>query len=74
MRISPIGSRTVAVMPACAQMKVSLAHSTVLMLGDSSAAKPARWQQSSRRCARSVTWPFSSPKVMLVGPPLCRTP
>jgi hypothetical protein len=41
VRISPIGSRTAAVMPAWVQMKANLAHSTVLMDSDSSAANPA---------------------------------
>ena len=72
VRISPIGSRTAAVMPACAQMKASLAHSTVLMLSDSSAAKPACSQQESRRCARSLARPSSSPNVMLACPLACR--
>ena len=66
------GSRTAAVMPACAQMKASLAHSTVLMSADSSAATPACSQQDSRRCARSLARPSSSPNVMLAGPPVCR--
>src|SRR4029079_8497169 len=71
LRISPIGSRTAAVMPACAQMKASLAHSTALMLADSSAWKPARSHQASRHRARWVARPSSSPNVMLAGPPLC---
>jgi hypothetical protein len=52
-------------------MKANLAHSTVLMLVDSSAANSACWQHSSSRWARSLTRPSSSPKVMLVGPPVC---
>ena len=43
------------------------------MSGDSSAPKPAAWQLSSSRRARSVDRPSSSPKVMLVGPPVCTT-
>ena len=71
VRISPIGRRTAAVRPACAQMKASLAHSTVLMLADSSASNPARSHQASRRRARWLVRPSSSPNVMLAGPPLC---
>ena len=62
VRISPIGSRTAAVMPACAQMKANLAHSTVLMLADSSAPNPACWQHSSSRCARSLSLAVQLPK------------
>ena len=58
-------------MPACAQMKASLAHSTVLMLADSSAPKPACSQRASRCFARWLVWPSSSPNVMLAGPPVC---
>src|SRR5262249_23023576 len=58
-------------MPACAQMKASLAHSTVVMLADSSAPKPARSQHASRRLARWLARPSSSPNVMLAGPPAC---
>jgi hypothetical protein len=71
LRISPIGSRTAAVMPACAQMKASLPHSTVLMLADNSASKPACSHQASSRCALRLVRPSSSPNVMLAGPPLC---
>jgi len=74
VRISPIGSRPAAVMPACAQMKATLAHSTVLMLADNSASKPACSHQASRRCALRLVRPSSSPNVMLAGPPkLSRT-
>jgi transposase len=38
---------------------------------DSSAANPACWQHSSSRCARALTRPSSTPKVTLVGPPVC---
>jgi hypothetical protein len=73
VRISPIGSRTAAVMPAWAQMKASLAHSSVTMAGDSSAPKPARWQEASSCRALAVSRPSSSPNTMLVGPPVCTT-
>src|SRR5215469_7657593 len=72
VRISPIGRRTAAVMPACAQIKASLAHSTVLMLADRSASKPASSQQASKRRALGLSCPSSSPIVMLAGPPVCR--
>jgi hypothetical protein len=71
VRISPIGSRAAAVLPACAQMKASLAHSTVLMLADSSAPNPACSQRASRLLARWLARPSSSPNVMLAGPPVC---
>ena len=55
-------------MPACAQMKASLPHSTVLMLGDNSASKPACSHQASRRRALRLVRPSSSPNVMLGQP------
>jgi hypothetical protein len=67
----PIGSRTAAVMSACAQMKASLPHSTVLMVADNSAATLACSQQASRRRAAGWRGRPAPPKVMLAGPPLC---
>ena len=60
-----------AVRPTCAQMKASLAHSTVLMLADNSASNPACSHQATRRRARWLTRPSRSPNVVLPGPPPC---
>ena len=66
MRISPIGSRTAAVRPACAQMKASLACSTVLMPADSS-PEPGLLAAGEQRCVRWLVRSSSSPNVMLAG-------
>ena len=52
-------------------MKASLAQSTVEILADNSAWNPACSHIASRRRARWVARPSSSPNVMLAGPPLC---
>jgi hypothetical protein len=41
------------------------------MLADNSAWNSACSHQASRRCARWLMRPSSSPNVMLAGPPLC---